>query len=85
MGQNQRGGSGEKTEDGSAHWICADERQEARGKEEFYLVVLSVPCARDTRNCSKFRSKNVNYSETGGYVLTPFYDTCQKTVSKSKR
>ena len=51
--QNQRGGSDEKTESESAPWICADGRQKVRGKEEFYLAVLSVSCARGTRNCFK--------------------------------
>ena len=44
---------GEKTEGESARWICVDRRQRARGKEEFYPVVRSVPCARGTRNGSK--------------------------------
>ena len=72
---------GEKTENELARWICADGRQRARGKEEFYMDVLSVSCAQDTRNCSKYwlecwcRGGNyesrwfqnkINYSETGG-------------------
>ena len=52
--QNQRGGSDEKTESESAPWICADGRQKVRGKKGFYLAVLSVSCAQDTRNCSKY-------------------------------
>ena len=45
-GLNRRGGSGEKTENESSRWICADKKQEARGKEEFYLAVLRVLRAR---------------------------------------
>ena len=56
ISKNQRGGSDEKTESESAPWICADGRQKVRGKEEFYLAVLSVSCARGMMNCFKCRS-----------------------------
>jgi hypothetical protein len=38
-------------------------------------------CAITFRRCNhdwrEFRSKIIYYSETGGHVLTPFFDTCQ--------
>ena len=41
---------GEKTEGESARSICADGRQRAKGKEEFYPVVRGKPCAQGTKN-----------------------------------
>ena len=32
--------------------LVRTEGRGARGKEEFYLAVLSVPCAQDSRSCS---------------------------------
>ena len=63
------------------HWICADGRQQARGKEEFYPVVQrsrvhEVQGMALNAGWSNFGT--INYSETGGACV----DTVFRHVSK---
>ena len=81
-------------------WFVLSGSEKPRAKKSFYPVVLSVPCAQDTRSCSKcwlrcwcrkmimiqfnFEAKNKLLQNWGACVDTVFWHVLRKVIWRRK-